>query len=236
MPITDHHAVAHSIADPHPMGFDAPLGTPESTVVARPPASDRAVVGDPAHRRARDRVGRRPRPRRGDRVRRRSVLDAAVSTIYHRLRPHDPRPCDLAETRPRHDLRGDRRDVLGDRADQPLHRPCDRDADRDLVGRRCRRGFQARPLRSGQPARCRHVHRDGMVGLWHWFPGCGPAVAGPPSRSCSPVASCTPSERPASPASGRRCGRRRFSYHEVWHAHTIAAAGLHFGAVYTLAA
>lgn len=27
-----------------------------------------------------------------------------------------------------------------------------------------------------------------------------------------------------------------FSYHEVWHAFTIAAAGLHFGAVYTLAA
>ncbi len=27
----------------------------------------------------------------------------------------------------------------------------------------------------------------------------------------------------------------RFSYHEVWHAFTIAAAGLHFGAVYTLA-
>ena len=27
----------------------------------------------------------------------------------------------------------------------------------------------------------------------------------------------------------------RFSYHEVWHAFTIAAAGLHFAAVYTLA-
>jgi hemolysin III len=26
-----------------------------------------------------------------------------------------------------------------------------------------------------------------------------------------------------------------FSYHEVWHAFTVAAAGLHFGAVYTLA-
>lgn len=27
----------------------------------------------------------------------------------------------------------------------------------------------------------------------------------------------------------------RFSYHEVWHVFTIAAAGMHFGAILTLA-
>jgi hemolysin III len=235
MPITDHHAVAHSIADPHPMGFDAPLGSPSrpswrgrlhliALWIAIPLLVTLAIASDDARSRAAVIVYG---------VGLTSML--AVSTTYHRW-VHTIRA--RAAWR-----RADHATIFA-----AIAGTCTALTLTSLSTGPAIAMLVVVWLAAAAGAMFKVVsfnRADRFGGLLYialgwsglllvpavWHRGGVLAVAlllgGGVMYTVGAAAFGRqwPTLRPA-----------RFSYHEVWHAFTIAAAGLHFGAVYTLAA